>query len=83
MHRRDLILNVADTDGGGHVDPELDELYYAFSKKNSLGWMFANGDITKAFDGRPELVCMRQIAYEVLLTLKDEVPHIFPTSREI
>ena len=35
--RKNLILNVADTDGGTHVDPELDEKYMAFSRKNSLG----------------------------------------------
>lgn len=79
MHRRDLILNVANTDGGGHVDPGLDELYYTFSKKNSLGWVFTNGKIENVFDGKPELVCMRQIAFEIILTLKDEVPLLFPT----
>lgn len=79
MHRRDLILNIANTDGGGHVDPRLDELYYEFSRKNELGWMFNRGDVVKAFEGRPELACIRQIAYEVLLTMKGEVPHLFPT----
>ena len=79
MNRRELILNVANTDGGGHVDPGLDELYYAFSKKNALGWTFSNGKIEKTFDGKPELVCMRQIAHEVTKTLLDEVPQLFPT----
>jgi hypothetical protein len=42
MSRMDLVLNVADTDGGAHVDPELDETYMAVSRSNSLGWQFEN-----------------------------------------
>jgi hypothetical protein len=77
MNRRDLILNVADTDGGGHVDQDLDELYYEFSRRNSLGWIFTRGNINEVFKGRPELACMRQIAHEVLLTLKEVTPNLF------
>lgn len=72
--RRELVLHVADTDGGAHVDPELDEAYMDISRKNSLGWFFINRDITNPFDGRPELVCMRQIAHELLSTLHESVP---------
>ena len=72
--RRDLVLHVADTDGGAHVDPELDEAYMAISRENSLGWVFKSGDIVQALDGRPELVCMRQIAHEVLSTISEFVP---------
>lgn len=67
--RRDLVLNVADSDGGAHVDPELDEAYMAISRNNSLGWYFGNGKQTSNIEGRPELACMRQIAHEVLSTV--------------
>src|SRR6185437_13837677 len=36
--RRDLVLNVADTDGGAHVDPGMEQEYMALSRRNSLGW---------------------------------------------
>jgi len=75
--RRDLILNVADTDGGAHVDPDLDEAYTDLSRKNSLGWMFFVGNIEETFIGRPELACMRQIAEEVLITLRKNAQELF------
>jgi hypothetical protein len=72
--RRELVLNVADTDGGAHVDPELEEAYMAISRENSLGWFFGDGNTTSAVEGRPELACMRQIAHEVLSTIHQFVP---------
>lgn len=72
--RRDLVLLVANTDGGAHVDPELDEAYLSLSRENALGWTFCTGNVTSAFTGRPELACMRQIAHEVLLTLSASAP---------
>jgi hypothetical protein len=74
LSRRELVLNVADTDGGAHVDPELEEAYMAISRENSLGWQFGDGDVEKALEGRPELACMRQIAHEVLSTIYQSVP---------
>ena len=72
--RRELVLNVADTDGGAHVDPDLDEVYMAISRKNSLGWFFSNGVSSTPLLGRPELACMRQITHELLCTLNKKVP---------
>lgn len=65
--RRELVMHVADTDGGTHVDRELDASYMRLSRENSPGWVFSNGTVQSAFRGRPELACMRQIANEVLL----------------
>ncbi len=72
--RRELVLHVADTDGGAHVDPELEESYMAISRENSLGWFFGNGNVVFALEGRPELACMRQIAHEFLSTIHQFVP---------
>ena len=72
--RRELVLNVADTDGGAHVDPELEEAYMAISRENSLGWIFGDGQTFSALKGRPELACMRQIAHELLCTIRQFSP---------
>jgi hypothetical protein len=81
--RRDLVLHVADTDGGAHVDPNLDEAYIAISRENSLGWQFTTENITKAMDGRPELACMRQIAHEILSTIYRFVPEFRSYSQPV
>jgi hypothetical protein len=69
FNRRQLILNVANTDGGGHVDPTLDEDYMDLSRNNSLGWVITQGDIQKPFPP-PVMACIRQIAHELLETLR-------------
>lgn len=76
--RQNIILNVADTDGGAHVDPELEDVYEELSRKNSVGY-------TAIKDGSrypmlyPELPCLRQIAHEVLITLEHLAPRYFET----
>jgi len=77
FNRRELVLNVADTDGGAHVDSELEEAYMALSRENSLGWNFFDGEKSTPFIG-PELQCMRQIAHEVLETIKKKAPQYCP-----
>jgi hypothetical protein len=72
--RRELILHVADTDGGAHVDSELDAQYMALSRANSLGWQFSANNIVKALEGRPELACIRQIAHELLGSIRQSAP---------
>ncbi len=69
FNRRELVLNVANTDGGGHVDPTLDEAYLDLSRKNSLGWTLVEGDVQKPFPS-PVFACIRQIAHETLETVK-------------
>jgi len=71
--RREIILYVADTDGGAHIDGELDEKYREIIKPNYLGWKYGEG---MEFQGKVELICMRQIAYEVLTTLMNKYPGI-------
>lgn len=36
--RWDIVLAVANQDGGSHSDPAMDEAYYNLSRKNSVGW---------------------------------------------
>ena len=77
--RKDLVLNVANTDGGAHVDPKLDEAYAQFSRFNTLGWKVFKNGIAENFENTPVLPSIRQIAYELLRTLKDEFPNIWPS----
>ena len=62
--RRELILALANKDGGGHVDATLDEKYANLSRNNSVGWIFSNGLSETPFEGI-ELFSVRQIAFEV------------------
>lgn len=74
--RRELVQNVAETDGGAHVDPELEEAYLEFSRRKSLGWVFVRDGRESEMEGRIELACMRQIAHEVLSSLQHNVPEL-------
>lgn len=90
--RKYLLLKVAQEDGGAHVDPSLDKQYVALSRENSLGikgiinekkidWDAYDLGLADAdyadMKNKPELATIRQIAYEVLITLKDEFPDCF------
>lgn len=81
--RRELVLNVADTDGGAHVDPELEEAYMAISRENSLNWFVNDGKTLSFPKGRPELACMRQIAHELLCTLQKSAPQFCDAAQPI
>ena len=68
--RRDLILNMANKDGGAHVDPVIKLEYAALTRQNSLG---VTGQVGKFQQPRPiphpEKAAVRQIAHEVLSSL--------------
>lgn len=75
--RRDLILAVANKDGGAHVDPVLDEKYANLTRRNSLAWRFKGprGDVP--LEG-PEKAAVRQIAHEVLKSLNPTMSNVKP-----
>jgi len=75
--RKDLVTNVANKEGGAHVDPNLDQAYANLSRFHSLGWKFFRNDVAEDFKNNPALPSIRQIAHEVLKTLKDEFPELF------
>uniref|UniRef100_UPI001F502B97 hypothetical protein n=1 Tax=Vibrio parahaemolyticus TaxID=670 RepID=UPI001F502B97 len=77
--RRELVLSLANKDGGAHVDPKLTDKYAALTRNNSIGWKFQSvgsgiqgGDI----DG-VELYSIRQVAYECLESIKHKFPQLF------
>jgi len=43
FNRRELVLALANKDGGAHVDPDLDQAYADLTRNNSVGWVFSDG----------------------------------------
>lgn len=76
-NRKDLILSMANKDGGTHVDPVLDEKYANLSRRNSLGWRFSNSRVDVPLGG-PENAAVRQITHEVLKSLNPAMPSMKP-----
>lgn len=67
--RRELVLALANKDGGAHVDPHLDESYAELTRNNSVGWMILDGTTQKPMQD-VELYSVRQIAFELLSSVK-------------
>jgi hypothetical protein len=74
--RCDLVLSLSNKMGGAHVDPKLDAPYAALTKNNTMGWRYWDGN--EEGDVAPiDLASVRQIAHEVLLSLKHAFPKYF------
>ena len=67
--RRDIVLSLANKEGGAHVDHKIDAAFNNLRNNNSQGWVVVdeNGRQLPADDNVP--ATMRQIAHEVLKTL--------------
>lgn len=63
LTREDLIMSIAEQDGGCHFDKEPDNKYLQFKQKDSLG-LNVNGQVV-VFKNNPAFVSLRQIAYEI------------------
>jgi hypothetical protein len=68
FRRRDIILSLANQDGGAHIDPELNLAYAQLSRQNSISWVLSSAQGQKPL-GPVELYSMRQIAHEVLVSV--------------
>lgn len=69
--RRDLILAVANKDGGAHVDPKLDEDYARISRQD-IGFYETGGGFPDVPLEDPHLFSVRQIGHEVLRSFVDD-----------
>lgn len=68
--RKDIVLTLANKEGGAHVDPELDSKYADLRKNNSLGW-FDGANDGNEIPGEDQVpAAMRQIAHETIKTLE-------------
>jgi hypothetical protein len=81
--RKSIVVDMANQDGGAHVDGKLMLDYYNLTRENSMGFekfVFTgktiddpNGKITEIGPfGGPERPLIRQVAHELLLTLKPD-----------
>jgi len=70
LTRHKIILTAANQDGGAHIDPNLDEIYFDFAKKNSLGWVEKTEQGARQIEGA-DRAAIRQIAHELLKTIKE------------
>jgi hypothetical protein len=76
FRRCDLVLTLSNKAGGAHIDLKLDASYVALTKCNSVGWRYWDGE--EQGDIAPvDLASVRQIAHEVLLSLKQAYPQYF------
>lgn len=67
--RCELVLSLANKDGGAHVDPQLDSKYADLTRGNSLGYVgVVSGEESPLSD--IELHSVREIAYELLRSLR-------------
>jgi hypothetical protein len=62
MTRSEIILSVADTDGGAHVDKLLKEGYFNFSRSKNVT---ASQGGTEYKLNSPAFAAIRQFAYEI------------------
>ncbi|UOD80369.1 hypothetical protein [Paenarthrobacter ureafaciens] len=82
--RKQLVMALANQDGGAHVDPQIEERYHALSRLNSLA--LQSGFIQEGMEDPSEIpeadlitprspvpACVRQIAWEFLESLPAEL----------
>lgn len=67
--RKDLVLYVANKDGGAHVDEKIKEEYSDLKYNNSIGWMMKDNSGERSLDNSVIYASIREIAYEVLKSL--------------
>jgi len=72
LTRKDLILSVVNKDGGAHFDSKVDKKYDDFRHSWSGGSSLTgiNSGIARGYDNIPIYPAVRQVAYELLLSLK-------------
>lgn len=69
--RKKVVLEVANTDGGAHVDSSVNQHYFDISRANSLGWIYMNPKTQRDEPlNDPIPGSIRQIAFEALETFK-------------
>jgi hypothetical protein len=67
LTRENLILSIAEQDGGNHFDLKVNNKYYQFKQKDSLK-LTVNGQVV-VFENNPAFSSLRQIASEFIETV--------------
>ncbi|MEP7214730.1 MAG: hypothetical protein ABI782_00670, partial [Anaerolineaceae bacterium] len=81
--RAEIVLTMADQDGGAHIDPSLEEKYYRLTRDNSLNWTYTGPDGTTVPLEGPQSATIRQIGHEVELTLQRWAVGTLPEQRRL
>lgn len=68
--RKDLVMALANKEGGAHIDPHTQDRIAALAAGETLGWMIGDVDGERAVEDDPILPCVRQIAFELLETIR-------------
>ncbi len=72
--RKDLVLTLANKEGGAHVDPELEREYVRLSRENSLQYYYSVGGTDMPWPNDPVPHTVRHVAHELLKALNAGVP---------
>jgi hypothetical protein len=73
--RKKIVLTLANTDGGAHLDPKLDDDYLQLKLNKSFGWVIIDTKGTmQPFPTPMAYATVRQITHEVLNTFQKEFP---------
>lgn len=72
LTRKELILKLANQEGGAHIDKKIDDKYELFSKHYSGGITIkgTKSGIVRTFDNIPILPSARQVAFELLTSFQ-------------
>ncbi len=75
--RGDIIKEIANKDGGAHIDKEkkLSDEYAKLTRQNSVGWKVDYGEEKEDLPD-VHLFTIRQIAYEVIISLGKTFPYL-------
>jgi hypothetical protein len=74
LTRKDLVLSITEKDGYAHFDQSLNKDYEKFLQFDSLE-LVINGEKIK-FKNNPAKNSIRQIGFEVVLTIKQNLPEL-------
>lgn len=77
LSRMDIVLAVANTDGGSHIDPGFTPLYHRFRTGEFLEWKCGIEGEEGVWIASPQFACIRAIAHELLLSLNEYAPWCF------
>lgn len=69
--RKDIVMTMANQDGGGHVDPEIDAEFSDFCQDSHGLALGTNYDDMEPIEANIVHATIRQIAFEVMATLDD------------
>jgi len=76
--RQDIVLFLANQDGGAHVDLKVDPKYLRLARGEATEWRPVGPSAAEFVEGI-ELATARQVAHEVLVTLARHHPGCFPS----